>query len=130
MGDFEFALVFYHRGRRLRPDLPKFQLGINKAEEAIVNCIGSKKCHFLAPMSPDNAVQGTADGKSALKVTQEPHTRASLLLGPCYFWQINPEAPGSTTKKQPFSFFLSFFLSPMNTCLYTVSDPFSSVGES
>ncbi|XP_063259932.1 outer dynein arm-docking complex subunit 4 [Prinia subflava] len=41
MGDFEFALVFYHRGRRLRPDMHKFQLGINKAEEAIVNCIGN-----------------------------------------------------------------------------------------
>ncbi|XP_039553115.1 outer dynein arm-docking complex subunit 4 isoform X4 [Passer montanus] len=41
MGDFEFALVFYHRGRRLRPDLHKFQLGINKAEEAIINCIGN-----------------------------------------------------------------------------------------
>ncbi|KAF2979061.1 hypothetical protein EK904_012389 [Melospiza melodia maxima] len=42
MGDFEFALVFYHRGRRLRPDLHKFLLGIHKAEEAIINCIGMK----------------------------------------------------------------------------------------
>lgn len=83
MGDFEFALVFYHRGRRLRPDLHKFQLGINKAEEAIINCIGSKKCHFLAPMSLDNAVQGTADGKSALQVTQEPHSRAFLCFWVC-----------------------------------------------
>ncbi|NXF98211.1 TTC25 protein, partial [Eubucco bourcierii] len=41
MGDFEFALVFYHRGHRLRPDLQKFALGIEKAQEAIVNCIGS-----------------------------------------------------------------------------------------
>ncbi|XP_041883819.1 outer dynein arm-docking complex subunit 4 isoform X1 [Corvus kubaryi] len=41
MGDFEFALVFYHRGRRLRPDIHKFQLGINKAEEAIINCLGN-----------------------------------------------------------------------------------------
>uniref|UniRef100_A0A8C5JBC4 Outer dynein arm-docking complex subunit 4 n=1 Tax=Junco hyemalis TaxID=40217 RepID=A0A8C5JBC4_JUNHY len=41
MGDFEFALVFYHRGRRLRPDLHKFLLGIHKAEEAIINCIGN-----------------------------------------------------------------------------------------
>ncbi|NXG53380.1 TTC25 protein, partial [Psilopogon haemacephalus] len=41
MGDFEFALVFYHRGCRLRPDLQKFALGIEKAQEAIVNCIGS-----------------------------------------------------------------------------------------
>ncbi|XP_074972713.1 outer dynein arm-docking complex subunit 4 isoform X6 [Phalacrocorax aristotelis] len=41
MGDFEFALVFYHRGYRLRPDLQKFKLGIEKSQEAIVNCIGS-----------------------------------------------------------------------------------------
>ncbi|NXP17948.1 TTC25 protein, partial [Scytalopus superciliaris] len=41
MGDFEFALVYYHRGQRLRPDLHKFHLGINKAEEAIINCIGN-----------------------------------------------------------------------------------------
>ncbi|KFQ94550.1 Tetratricopeptide repeat protein 25, partial [Nipponia nippon] len=41
MGDFEFALVFYHRGYRLRPELQKFRLGIEKSEEAIVNCIGS-----------------------------------------------------------------------------------------
>ncbi|NXI48187.1 TTC25 protein, partial [Galbula dea] len=41
MGDFEFALVFYHRGHRLRPDLEKFALGIEKSQEAIINCIGS-----------------------------------------------------------------------------------------
>ncbi|XP_010175465.1 tetratricopeptide repeat protein 25, partial [Antrostomus carolinensis] len=41
MGDFEFALVFYHRGSRLRPELQKFRLGIEKSQEAIVNCIGS-----------------------------------------------------------------------------------------
>ncbi|KAJ7421073.1 Tetratricopeptide repeat protein 25 [Willisornis vidua] len=83
MGDFEFALVFYHRGRRLRPDQHKFQLGINKAEEAIMNCIGSKECHFLAPTSLADAVQGTANGTSALPVTQGPPTTVLLLLGPC-----------------------------------------------
>ncbi|XP_074417633.1 outer dynein arm-docking complex subunit 4 [Larus michahellis] len=41
MGDFEFALVFYHRGNRLRPELQKFRLGIEKSQEAIINCIGS-----------------------------------------------------------------------------------------
>ncbi|XP_074783062.1 outer dynein arm-docking complex subunit 4 [Athene noctua] len=41
MGDFEFALVFYHRGYRLRPELQKFRLGIEKAQDAIINCIGS-----------------------------------------------------------------------------------------
>ncbi|NXU50045.1 TTC25 protein, partial [Turnix velox] len=41
MGDFEFALVFYHRGYKLRPELHKFWVGIEKCQEAIVNCVGS-----------------------------------------------------------------------------------------
>lgn len=39
-GDFEFALVFYHRGHKLRPELKDFRLGIQKTEEAIQNSIG------------------------------------------------------------------------------------------
>ncbi|KAM4598220.1 outer dynein arm-docking complex subunit 4 [Polymixia lowei] len=41
MGDFEFALVFYHRGHKLRPELQEFRLGIQKAQEAIENSVGS-----------------------------------------------------------------------------------------
>ena len=41
MGDFEYALVFYHRGHNLRPELQEFRLGIQKAQEAINNCVGS-----------------------------------------------------------------------------------------
>ncbi|XP_005141151.2 outer dynein arm-docking complex subunit 4 [Melopsittacus undulatus] len=41
MGDFEFALVFYHRGYRLRLEPHKFLLGIEKSQEAIINCIGA-----------------------------------------------------------------------------------------
>nr|BAD38896.2 outer arm dynein binding protein [Heliocidaris crassispina] len=41
MGDFEMALVFYHRGNKLRPELQEFRLGIQKAQEAIDNSIGS-----------------------------------------------------------------------------------------
>lgn len=41
MGDFEFALVFYHRGHKLRPELQEFRLGIQKVEQAINNSIGS-----------------------------------------------------------------------------------------
>ncbi|XP_012936467.1 tetratricopeptide repeat protein 25 [Aplysia californica] len=40
-GDFELALVFYHRGNRLRPELQDFRLGIQKAQEAINNCVGT-----------------------------------------------------------------------------------------
>ena len=42
MGDFEYALVFYHRGHKLRPELQEFRLGIQKAQEAIINCVGSE----------------------------------------------------------------------------------------
>jgi hypothetical protein len=41
-GDFEMALVYYHRGHALRPELEEFRLGIQKAREAIDNSIGSK----------------------------------------------------------------------------------------
>ncbi|XP_071101077.1 outer dynein arm-docking complex subunit 4-like [Haliotis cracherodii] len=40
-GDFETALVFYHRGNKLRPELQEFRLGIQKSQEAINNSIGT-----------------------------------------------------------------------------------------
>ena len=46
-GDFEMALVFYHRGHKLRPELQEFRLGIQKAQEAIDNSVGCKYRMFL-----------------------------------------------------------------------------------
>lgn len=40
-GEFELALIFYHRGQKLRPDDHLFRLGIQKAREAIDNSVGS-----------------------------------------------------------------------------------------
>ncbi|XP_067687289.1 outer dynein arm-docking complex subunit 4-like isoform X2 [Haliotis asinina] len=40
-GDFETALVYYHRGHKLRPELQEFRLGIQKSQEAINNSIGT-----------------------------------------------------------------------------------------
>lgn len=40
-GDFEMSLVFYHRGHKIRPELTVFNLGIQKASEAIINSVGS-----------------------------------------------------------------------------------------
>lgn len=40
-GSFEYALVFYHRGHALRPELDEFTLGISKCTEAIDNSVGS-----------------------------------------------------------------------------------------
>ena len=42
MGEFELALVFFHRGKKIRSDVREFQLGINKAQEAIDNCVGGE----------------------------------------------------------------------------------------
>lgn len=42
MGEFQSALVFYHRGHKLRPYAQMFRLGIQKAEEAIENSVGCK----------------------------------------------------------------------------------------
>lgn len=40
MGQFEYALMFYHRGNKLRPEVQSFRLGIQKSQEAIDNSIG------------------------------------------------------------------------------------------
>ncbi|XP_049600400.1 outer dynein arm-docking complex subunit 4 isoform X3 [Syngnathus scovelli] len=39
LGEFEFALVLYHQGLKLRPQVHEFQLGIQKAQEAIENAV-------------------------------------------------------------------------------------------
>ena len=53
MGDFEYALMYYHRGHKLRPELDEFRLGIQKAQEAIDNSIGSKlSCYYHMTTRP------------------------------------------------------------------------------
>ncbi|NWR02392.1 TTC25 protein, partial [Paradoxornis webbianus] len=96
MGDFEFALVFYHRGRRLRPDLHKFQLGINKAEEAIVNCIGNPSSVKLeskeelcfvsrqAESKKDNQKQQNKPAKDQKQTKKKSPKTEQQLLGALY----------------------------------------------
>ena len=43
LGQFEYALVFYHRGQKIRPELDCFRLGVQKAKEAIINSVGTPK---------------------------------------------------------------------------------------
>jgi tetratricopeptide (TPR) repeat protein len=50
MGDFENALVFYHRGHGMRPEIEDFRIGISKSREAIENSIGNPKdCKIHVP---------------------------------------------------------------------------------
>ncbi|NXJ11273.1 TTC25 protein, partial [Odontophorus gujanensis] len=65
MGDFEFALVFYHRGCKLRPELQKFRLGIQKSHEAIINCIGNPSSVKLENKEDLCFTSRQAEGKKA-----------------------------------------------------------------
>ncbi|ORX53462.1 TPR-like protein, partial [Piromyces finnis] len=80
MSDFEMALVFFHRGNQLRPELPEFSLGIHKAQEAINNSIGNpKECHI---QDIKDKVKKSQRGKSNRKSTPtkkaEPTTSISI----------------------------------------------------
>ncbi|KFQ40735.1 Tetratricopeptide repeat protein 25, partial [Mesitornis unicolor] len=75
MGDFEFALVFYHRGYRLRPELQKFRLGIEKSQEAIVNCIGSPSSVKLQNTEDLCFVSRQAESKNANQKLQLKSTK-------------------------------------------------------
>ncbi|XP_059058197.1 uncharacterized protein LOC131851693 [Achroia grisella] len=54
-GEFELSLVHFHRGLRARPDLSDFRLGVQKAQEAIENTIGSVKPVFNKPVKRTNS---------------------------------------------------------------------------
>jgi tetratricopeptide (TPR) repeat protein len=48
-GDFESALLYYHRGHAMKPEMADFRIGIQKSTEAIENSIGSKSLHIKIP---------------------------------------------------------------------------------
>ena len=43
LGQFEKALIAYHRGYRLRKDMQGFRIGVQKSQEAIQKAIGSNE---------------------------------------------------------------------------------------
>ncbi|XP_037349645.1 outer dynein arm-docking complex subunit 4 isoform X2 [Talpa occidentalis] len=69
MGDFEFALVFYHRGYKLRPDR-EFKVGIQKAQEAINNSVGSPSSVKLENKGDLSFLSKQAE---SMKAQQKPH---------------------------------------------------------
>lgn len=73
-GDFELALVYYHRGHQLRPELNEFRTGIQKAREAIDNSIGSRAYKIKVPQKLRRnlallAASQPMDSKSAAAAT-------------------------------------------------------------
>ncbi|KAI9206870.1 uncharacterized protein BJ171DRAFT_495029 [Polychytrium aggregatum] len=67
-GDFELALMYYHRGNRSRPELDEFRIGIQKAREAIENSIGAHKDHQIPFKSnlPALAAQAPTSGPATV----------------------------------------------------------------
>ncbi|XP_030896064.1 tetratricopeptide repeat protein 25 isoform X1 [Leptonychotes weddellii] len=78
MGDFEFALVFYHRGYKLRPDR-EFKVGIQKAQEAINNSVGSPSSIKLENKGDLSFLSKQAE---SMKAQQKPHPVRQLLHHP------------------------------------------------
>nr|XP_045015746.1 outer dynein arm-docking complex subunit 4 isoform X2 [Jaculus jaculus] len=75
MGDFEFALVFYHRGYKLRPDR-EFKVGIQKAQEAINNSVGSPSSIKLENKGDLSFLSKQAE---SMKAQQKPQPIKQLL---------------------------------------------------
>ncbi|KAJ3332050.1 Tetratricopeptide repeat protein 25 [Blyttiomyces sp. JEL0837] len=97
-GDFEMALVFYHRGNKLRPELDEFRLGIQKAREAIDNSIGNPRDYkFQAPTGVRLIQQATTGG--------QPHITAGSVMASGMAAKpsaISPAALGRDgSKKEP-----------------------------
>ncbi|XP_006183393.1 tetratricopeptide repeat protein 25 isoform X1 [Camelus ferus] len=78
MGDFEFALVFYHRGYKLRPDR-EFKVGIQKAQEAINNSVGSPSSIKLENKGDLFFLSKQAE---RMQAQQKPHPVRQLLHHP------------------------------------------------
>ncbi|XP_067928491.1 outer dynein arm-docking complex subunit 4-like [Watersipora subatra] len=86
-GEFELALVFYHRGNKLRPELHEFRLGIQKAKEAIDNAVGTPQ-----------AVKLTKEGDLSFFAKQDEKTK---LKKPGASFTYGRATAGSEQKKRP-----------------------------
>lgn len=76
-GDFEYALLYYHRGYKLRQDQEEFKLGIQKAQEAIDNAIGSKAKVKLENKGDLSFFAKQDEAKKTTKGYSKPTTQAA-----------------------------------------------------
>ncbi|KAJ3274776.1 Tetratricopeptide repeat protein 25 [Terramyces sp. JEL0728] len=67
-GDFELALVYYHRGNKFRPELDEFRLGIQKAREAIYNSIGNPTDYKFQPPPGARLVISVPTGQNGITI--------------------------------------------------------------
>uniref|UniRef100_A0A0X3P955 Outer dynein arm-docking complex subunit 4 n=4 Tax=Schistocephalus solidus TaxID=70667 RepID=A0A0X3P955_SCHSO len=74
--EFEKALMYYHRGKELRPQFKPFDLGIQKSEEAINNIVGDAAHVTLTvtKQSPPTESESAKDGefRSHVDLSNDP----------------------------------------------------------
>uniref|UniRef100_A0AAY4CRB7 Outer dynein arm-docking complex subunit 4 n=1 Tax=Denticeps clupeoides TaxID=299321 RepID=A0AAY4CRB7_9TELE len=123
MGEFEFALVYYHRGYKLRLELHEFRWGIQKAQEAIYNCVGSpsgvklEKKGDLSFLNEQEQSKAIPPGKKV----QQPHRQKTpstertsrQLLGELY---SDKEYLEKLLKNQGGSTLIMGYVSYLDTC--------------
>ncbi|VDP63691.1 unnamed protein product [Schistosoma mattheei] len=70
-GDFEHALVYFHRGQQQRPELQMFRLGIQKSEEAIENSLTGHKKIKIGSAGAKGFVKQMDDKAKSRQITQK-----------------------------------------------------------
>ncbi|GKT32512.1 Outer dynein arm-docking complex subunit 4 like protein [Aduncisulcus paluster] len=70
-GDFEFALMFYHRAHRLRTDIEKYKLGIQKAEAAINRAIEQE-------LAPETGIESGEDEETVYDIDGQASSHLSI----------------------------------------------------
>ncbi|CAG9826641.1 unnamed protein product [Diabrotica balteata] len=73
LGDFELSLMFYHRGLHVRPDHEGFKLGVQKAQNAIENAIGS----FATFKSIGKSIKSTPTTQLEESRNESPESKTS-----------------------------------------------------
>lgn len=97
-GDFEHALVNFHRGGKLRPDKEEFKLGIQKSEEAIDNAIGSNAKVKLENKGDLSFFTKQDEAKKTNKGYSKPTTQAARSQQPAANRGKNTKSPVKSEK--------------------------------
>uniref|UniRef100_A0A3Q3IW13 Outer dynein arm-docking complex subunit 4 n=1 Tax=Monopterus albus TaxID=43700 RepID=A0A3Q3IW13_MONAL len=71
MGEFEFALEFYHRGQKLRPQIQEFRLGIQKAQEAIENSVRAQPITAIQHMTKKHTSKSAKSERTTKQMLRE-----------------------------------------------------------
>ncbi|XP_014270730.1 outer dynein arm-docking complex subunit 4 [Halyomorpha halys] len=110
LGKFEEALVYFHRGLKLRPDMSGFRLGVAKATEAIKNIIGSNSRAFEG--TPEslgkllkglNTVDDVVKAAEAKKVKPKSHFLGHLQEDKEYLEKVLKEKSDIINLKEGFA---------------------------